>query len=110
MYNKRTPLSHHYENIDKVSDELIAKHHIEERYFDNVLSARYTVPSHWDIGKLYQRLIFDVAHATDKDIIDTLVVVYYSWITRKIDNYNSSMYYESPSYLFESYRAGAVLA
>ena len=58
---------------------------------------------------VYQRLILDVAHATDKDIIDTLVVVYNSWITRKIDNYNSSMYYESPSYLFESYKAGAVL-
>ena len=55
-------------------------------------------------------LILDVAHDTDKDIIDTLVVVYNSWITRKIDNYNSSMYYESPSYLFESYKAGAVLA
>ena len=101
---------YHCENIDKVSDELIAKHHIEEGYFDNVSSARYTIPSHWDIGKVYQRLILDVAHATDKDIIDTLVVVYNSWITRKIDNYNSSMYYESPSYLFESYKAGAVLA
>ena len=27
-----------------------------------------------------------------------------------IDNYNSSMYYESPGYLYASYKAGAVLA
>ena len=101
---------YHCENIDKVSDELIEKHHIEEGYFDNISSARYSVPSHWDICKVYQRLILDVANNTKGNVIDTLIIVYNSWITRKIDIYNSSMYYESPSYLFESYKAGAVLA
>ena len=89
---------------------LVEKHHIEEGYFDNVSTAHYAIPSHWDIGKVYQRLILDVAHATDSNVIDTLIVVYNSWITRNIDNYNSSMYYENPSYLFESYKAGMVLA
>jgi len=101
---------YHCENIDKVSDELIEKHQINEGHFDNVADARYSVPSHWDIGKVYQRLILDTVQATGKDIIDTLMAVYNSWINRKIDNYNSSMYYESPSYLFESYKAGEVLA
>lgn len=101
---------YHCENIDKVSDELIEKHKIEEGYFDNILNARFSVPSHWDIGKVYQRLILDVAHATDNDIISTLMMIYNSWIARKIDDYNSSMYYESPSYLLESYKAGTVLA
>ena len=64
----------------------------------------------WDIGKVYQRLILDVAHTTGSSLIDTLMVVYNSWITRKIDDYNSSMYYENPGYLLESYKAGAVLA
>lgn len=101
---------YHCENIDKISDELIEKHKIEEGYFDNILNARFSVPSHWDIGKVYQRLILDVAHATDNDIISTLMMIYNSWIARKIDDYNSSMYYESPSYLLESYKAGTVLA
>lgn len=101
---------YHCENIDKVTDELIEKHHIEEGSFDNISTARYSIPSHWDIGKVYQRLILDVAHSTDNDVISTLITVYNSWITSKIDNYNSSMYYESPSYLFESYNAGSVLA
>ena len=101
---------YHCENIDKVSDELIEKHHINEGHFDNIADARYAVPSHWDIGKVYQRLILDTVRATGKDIIDTLMAVYNSWINRKIDNYNSSMYYESPNYLFESYKAGEVLA
>lgn len=100
---------YHCENIDKVSDELIEKHHIEEGYFDNIANARYSIPSHWDIGKVYQRLILDVAKTTGNDIIDTLISVYNSWITRKIDDYNSSMYYENPSILFESYKAGTVL-
>lgn len=55
-------------------------------------------------------LNMDVARANGSHIIDTAMAVYNSWITRKIDNYNSSMYYESPSYLFESYKAGTVLA
>jgi hypothetical protein len=101
---------YHCENIDKVSDELTEKHQILEGHYDNIADARYAIPSHWDIGKVYQRLILDVAHATGSDVIETLMVVYNSWITRKIDNYNSSMYYENPSYLFESYKEGAVLA
>lgn len=101
---------YHCENIDKVSDELIKKHQITEGNFDNVANARYSVPSHWDIGKVYQRLILDVAHATESGVIDTLIAVYNSWINQKIDNYNSSMYYENPSYLFESYKAGTALA
>lgn len=101
---------YHCENIDKVSDELIEKHHISEDHYDNVADARYAIPSHWDIGKVYQRLILDVAYTTGSDVIETLIVVYNSWITRKIDNYNSSMYYENPSYLFESYKEGTALA
>lgn len=100
---------YHCENMDKVSDELIEKHHLEEGYFDNVAQCHYSVPTHWDIGKVYHRLILDVTRATDSDVMDTLMVVYNSWITRKIDDYNSSMYYENPSYLLESYRTGAVL-
>ena len=54
--------------------------------------------------------IIDVANATGDDIIDTLMAVYNSWITRKIDDYNSSMYYENAGFLSESYKAGAVFA
>ena len=31
--------------------------------------------------------------------IETLIEVLSSWIIDKIDNYNSSMYYENPSYI-----------
>lgn len=101
---------YHCENIDKVADELQEKHQLKSGYFDNISQARYSIPTYWDIGKVYHRLIIDVANATGNDIIDTLMTVYNSWITRKIDDYNSSMYYENAGFLLESYKAGAVLA
>ena len=101
---------YHCENIDKVADELTEKHHLSDGYFDNIADARYAIPTYWDIGKVYHRLILDVANATGSDVVDTMMAVYNSWISRKIDNYNSSMYYENPSYLLESYKAGFVLA
>jgi hypothetical protein len=100
---------YHCENLDKVADELAEKHHLEEGYFDNVAAARYDIPTHRDIGKVYQRLIIDVASVTGTSYVDALTAVYNSWITRKIDDYNSSVYYDSPGYLLESYKAGAML-
>ena len=32
-----------------------------------------------------------------------------SWIIEKIDNYNSSMYYENPDYIYACYIEGKVL-
>ena len=41
--------------------------------------------------------------------VDTLIKVLSSWIIEKIDNYNSSMYYENPGYIYECYKEGKVL-
>ncbi|MBR1485454.1 MAG: hypothetical protein IJ612_07175 [Prevotella sp.] len=100
---------YHCENIDKVADMLQEKHHIEKGYYDNVAAAHFNVPTFWDMGKVYHRLIISVAEYSGTNVIDALMDVYNSWITRKIDDYNSSMYYENPGYLFESYKAGYVL-
>ena len=100
---------YHCENIDKLNDEFIAEYHIPEGKYDNLSKAKYRIPTHWEIGKVYKRLIIDVATTTNSDYIDTLMVVFNSCIVEEIDNYNSSMFYESPSYLFESYKAGYAL-
>lgn len=100
---------YHSENIDKLSDELIAQHRIEEGYFDNVAAGKYAIPTHWDIGKVYKRLIVDVAEKQQKEPIDALMEVYNSWLSPKIEDFNSSLYYESPGYLYESYNKGEVL-
>ncbi len=61
---------------------------------------------HWDIGKVYKRLIIDVSKKENKRVINTLIEVYNSWLSRKIEDFNGSIYYESPEYLFQSYLVG----
>jgi hypothetical protein len=100
---------YHSENIDKVSDELIEKFNIENGYFDNIATAEYSIPSHWDIGKVYKRLIIDVSNFNNRDFVDVLFEVYNSWLSRKIEDFNSSVYYESPAYIFESYKNGELI-
>lgn len=99
---------YHSENIDKVSDEFIENANIENGNYDIILNCKYNVPTYWDIGKVYKRLIIMVNNDETK-YIDTLMEVLSSWIIEKIDNYNSSMYYENPSYIYECYKEGKVL-
>ena len=100
---------YHSDSLDRVSDDFIREAGIGTGEFDNVADCGYTIPSHWDIGKVYKRLIKMAAQAENKGVIDTLVEVYNSFISPKIDDYNSSVYYENPSYIFESYREGRML-
>ncbi|MCD8193674.1 MAG: hypothetical protein LUD74_03830 [Tannerellaceae bacterium] len=100
---------YHSDNIDRISDDLITGSQIEEGTFDNVAEGRYSIPTYWDIGKVYKRLIVDVCNKQHKEPIDTLIEVYNSWLSRKIEDFNSSLYYESPGYLYESYIKGEPL-
>lgn len=99
---------YHSENMEKVSDELIGDHQIQEGVFDNVAEGKYLIPSYWDIGKVYKRLIIDICEKQNKKPIETLIEVYNSWLSRKIEDFNSSLYYENPDYLYESYIKGDV--
>ena len=100
---------YHCDNIDTVSDDFTADANIVTGEFDNVSDCGYAVPSHWDIGKVYKRLIKMVAEDENMDVVDALIEVYNSFISPKIDDYNSSVYYESPNYLFECYKAKEML-
>jgi len=100
---------YHSDNIDRVSDDFIEECKITKGNFDNVGECGYSIPSHWDIGKVYKRLIKQVSREKGEEIIDTLIKVYNSFISPKIDDYNSSMYYENPSYLLECYLQNKVL-
>lgn len=94
---------YHSDNIDRVSDDLIDECHISTGSFDNVSSCEYSVPTHWDIGKVYKRLILKVAERKHMDVVHALIEVYSSRITVLIENYNSSFYYDSPDAIFETY-------
>lgn len=100
---------YHCENIEAVSDNFIEDAGIVSGKFDNVADCGYAVPSHWDIGKVYKRLIKMVAEDEKIGIVDALIEVYHSFISPKIDDYNSSVYYENPNYIFECYREKEML-
>lgn len=97
---------YHSDNIDRVSDDFIREANITEGRFDNVGDCRYSVPSHWDIGKVYKRLILGIAREQDLTIIDALLAAYHSFVSEKIDNYNSSFYYENPQNILIAYLDG----
>lgn len=99
---------YHSENIEKVADEFIKKADLQTGNYDIIKKCEYNVPTYWDIGKVYKRLII-MLEPEEKNYIKRLVEVLSSWIIEKIDNYNSSMYYENPSYIYECYKQGRIL-
>ena len=100
---------YHSDNIERVSQDFIEEAEIQPGSFDNVGECGYAIPTYWDIGKVYKRLIKMVAKDEKISIIDALFKVYNSFISPKIDDYNSSVYYENPSYIFECYKQNKML-
>ncbi|MBO6233393.1 MAG: hypothetical protein J6N78_04990 [Clostridia bacterium] len=99
---------YHSENLDKVSDEFIQNSQIELGDYDILENITERIPSFWEIGRIYQRLI-KMVNENENEYMKTLIKVLSSWIIEKIDNYNSSMYYENPNYIYECYKEGKIL-
>lgn len=99
---------YHSDNIDRVSDDFIANAGITTGSFDNVTAAKYAVPSHWDIGKVYKRLILGISREKGICIIDALFDAYNSFVSEKIDDYNSSFYYDAPQNILNAFLDGKI--
>lgn len=99
---------YHSDNIDRVADDLIIDHHITNGSFDNVAECEYSIPTHWDIGKVYKRLILAVSENSGDDIISSLMNVYSSRIVDLIEDYNSSFYYDNPGTIFATYQNNCI--
>lgn len=97
---------YHSENIAKLTEDLVRECNIQPGHFDNTSNCLYSVPTHWDMGKVYKRLLLNIEKETGTNVIDLIIDVFNSPIARKIDDYNSSMYYENPEYIYESYKLG----
>jgi len=99
----------HCEPVEHTANDIIARCGVATGDFDNVALCKYRVPTHFDIGKVFKRLIASVAAAQNITFAAALRQVYTSWISDAISDYNSSMYFENPQYIYESYRAGEAL-
>lgn len=84
------------------------------RVFSFILQNKYITkhkgkPSHWDIGKVYKRLILMVSKGENQDVIQALEDVYSSFISELIEDYNSSFYYDNPQSIYATYLNGEVI-
>ena len=99
---------YHSDNIDRVSKDFIQAAGIAEGTFDNISAARYAVPSHWDIGKVYKRLILGIVREKRMDVIDALFAAYHSFVSDKIQDFNSSFYYDAPQNILNAFLDGKI--
>ncbi|GHU42739.1 hypothetical protein FACS1894111_07160 [Clostridia bacterium] len=99
---------YHSDNIERVSDDFIEECKIPQGDFDNVSVALYAVPSHWDIGKVYKRLILGIRKETGGSVVEALVLAYHSFVSDKIDDYNSSFYYDAPQNILNAFLTGEI--
>lgn len=99
---------YHSDNIDTVSEDFIQSAGITEGTFDNITASIYAIPSHWDIGKVYKRLILGIAKEKELTIVDALFEAYNSFVSDKISDYNSSFYYDAPQNILNAYLYGEI--
>lgn len=96
----------HCEPIESVAYRYIEKINIPSGEFDNVSDCRYEVPDYWTIGEVYERLIEDISQ---DNVVENIIPVYNSWISRTISNYNSDFFYQSRDYISACYAEGKIL-
>jgi len=99
---------YHSDNIERVSDDFIDSAKIPVGNFDNISTAKYAIPSHWDIGKVYKRLILGIAENKKIDIVEALFEAYNSFVSEKIEDFNSSFYYDAPQNILNAFMDGKI--
>ena len=98
----------HCENSDQVVCDVIEEYGLEQGDFhiENVNRELCTnIPTEFDMGKVYTRLIVDTLYP-DEDYIEGVLRIYNDEICRTLDDYNNGSYYE-PSYVIaRAYKNG----
>ena len=97
----------HCEPIEKVADDFIVRNSVKEGDYDPVSKAKYSVPDYWDIGEVFQRLVEDASD--ENHVVEGIRKVFSSWITERILNFNSDLFYQPREYIAECYRAGVII-
>ena len=93
----------HSENIEAVADRYIHDTNITNGNFDNIAECQFTTPSHWDIAKVYKRLVMQIINYEKCTEAKAIAKAYESPVCMLIEDYNSSFYYENPGCIFETY-------
>ena len=94
--------------FEETSTELIEKFNITEGMFDSEGMCDYEIPSFIAIAGVYSRLIVNLDPSFSKTV-DTIYEVFTSFISDEISNFNTSTFYENPSFIYHSYLKGELL-
>lgn len=97
----------HCLSFEQVSDEIIEQYKITIGDFDTITECKYTIPNFMDIGKLYSIMIEHCAESGKE--VDELIKIFSSFISDKISDFQTDIYYQNPNYLECSYEAGYLL-
>lgn len=97
----------HCLSFEQVSDELIERYQIKQGTFDTITKCKYSIPSETAIGSLYSIMIEDCAKPGTE--VQELIKIFSSFISERISDFQTDLYYQNPSYLECSYKAGYLL-
>lgn len=97
----------HCLSFEQVGDEVKEWYGIAEGDFDPAKGSPYSIPSVQDIGRLYSIIIQDCAEPDREN--EELIKVFKSPVSDLISNFKTDLYYQNPSYIEESYKAGYLL-
>ena len=97
----------HCLSFEQVSDEIIEQYQISSGDFDTIIDCKYAIPGFMDIGKLYSIMIEDCAKQGEE--IKEMIKIFSSFISDEISDFSTDLYYQNPSYLECSYKAGYLL-
>lgn len=108
--NTRLKILEFKEMTEEWLDFIIDCRHGISHDYDIVIGAmaKYSVPSHWDIGKVYKRLILGISKEKNIGIVDALIAAYNSYVSEKIDDYNSSFFYDAPQNILNAFLYGKI--
>ena len=94
----------HCLTFEQVSDEVIEQYGIASGSYDCVAECNYKVPSYKAIGKVYARLIEDLAEGKAVDV-NAVYQVFTSKISDMISDFNSAFFFAPRSEILFYYKS-----
>ena len=98
----------HCEPVVKVAWDFIERDAIPAGAYDVKERARYAVPSVWEMGDVFSRIVQD-CYEEDR-LTEGIRAVFSSPIAEAILNFNSDLYYQPREYLAACYRENWIIA
>lgn len=102
---------HHCMTFEQVSDDVMERSPLPMGTYDVTSGLEFPLPSFLDIGKVYARLVQSalVENGTWENpnadqIVDALWEVFHSFVCEEISNFNSDLFYDTPSFLYECFK------